>query len=215
MKNEIQTSIQSNSRTRKKIFFLYRNKNISFLIGLILLFSFYFVSKEEDNLINTINSYSKINLIIQGIGFSQIFNKNCLTNIIDVIGTENKCVKNCFFENDINNVTIIFEGIGSICSQMFYNSINITEIDLSNCDISNVYNIDSMFYGCSKLKSVKLNNLNTLQVISMNYFFYGCESLKSIDISELDTSNVLYMNSMFEGCKNLTSIDLSNFDIKF
>ena len=216
MENEIQTSVQSNSKTKKKIISLYKDEKISFLIGLILIFSLILFSMEEDNPTNTIKSSSEINLVIQGTGYLQVLNSYYPENIEKVIvngnSKGNTCIRECLFENDLNNVTIIFEGSVETCRNMFYNSKNIAEIDLSNFDSSNITDISGMFYGCSKLKSIKLNNLNTSLVTTMSYIFCGCESLNSIDISKLDTSNVIYMISMFKDCISLISIDLSNFE---
>ena len=86
MKNEKQTYIQSNSKMKKKkIFFSYTNKNISFLLGIIVIFSFLSSSKEEFDTTDTIVTLSQINLVIQGPGNLQIFYSKFQPNILDVI----------------------------------------------------------------------------------------------------------------------------------
>ena len=97
---------------------------------------------------------------------------------------------------------------------MFLECCNITQIDLSSFDTSNVTNMNNMFYGCSSLISLDLSNFDTMDVTNMNSMFSGCSSLNSLDLSNFDTSNVIRMNSMFSGCSSLISLDLSNFVIK-
>ena len=56
------------------------------------------------------------------------------------------------FENDINNVTIIFDKLLESCEKMFDGLSYIILIDLSNLDTSNVTNMNSMFNQCINLK---------------------------------------------------------------
>ena len=95
---------------------------------------------------------------------------------------------------------------------MFYNCKNITEIDLSNFNTSQVSDMKYMFSGCSELISLNLSNFNTLQVNNMSYMFNGCSKITLLDLSNFNTSQVSYMHYMFYGCSELTSLDLSNFN---
>ena len=95
---------------------------------------------------------------------------------------------------------------------MFSGCENLSTIDLSNFDTSNVTTMVSMFYDCSSISNLDLSNFNTKNVTSMGYMFYGCSSISSLDLSNFDTSNVTGMSCMFEKCRALTSLDLSNFD---
>ena len=96
---------------------------------------------------------------------------------------------------------------------MFINCKNLTSLDLSNFDTSQVNNMVYMFSNCKNLTSLDLNNFDTSQVNDMSYMFYSCDSLTSLDLSNFDTSQVNNMNYMFYGCRSLTSLDLSNFDM--
>ena len=79
----------------------------------------------------------------------------------------------------INNITIIWNRIITKCNSMFLYLSNITYIDLSNFNTSQVTSMPSMFYGCSSLILLNLNNLNTSQFTSMSCIFAGCKSLTS------------------------------------
>ena len=97
-------------------------------------------------------------------------------------------------------------------SSMFDNCSKLTFLNISNFDTSNVTNMNSMFNGCSKLTSLDLSNFDTSKVTTMSSMFYNCSSLTSLDVSNFDTSKVTTMNAMFYICTSLTSIDVSNFN---
>ena len=94
---------------------------------------------------------------------------------------------------------------------LFQGCSDITEIDLSNFDSSEITSMFRMFNGCKSLISLNLSNLNTSKVRIMGSMFSSCESIESLDLSEFDTSNVIYMYTMFNNCNKLKSLNLSNF----
>ena len=95
---------------------------------------------------------------------------------------------------------------------MFYKSISLTNIDLSGFDTSKVVNMYGMFWGCNNLKNIDVSNFNTKKVTTMAYMFRDCNSLEKLNLSNFDTSNVTRMDSMFLYDGSLTNIDLSNFN---
>ena len=98
------------------------------------------------------------------------------------------------------------------CSEMFHNCTELTSINLSNFDTSNVKNMYRMFNICRSLTSLDLSNFNTSKVTKMNDMFCSCYSLTSLDLSNFNTSNVTDMSRMFYNCTELTSLNVSNFD---
>ena len=97
---------------------------------------------------------------------------------------------------------------------MFYECENLTTLDVSNFNTSNVTDMSNMFWNCNNLTTLDVSNFNTSNVTAMNNMFNGCCKLTTLDLSNFDTSNVTAMNSMFNGCSNLTTLDLSNFDTR-
>ena len=95
---------------------------------------------------------------------------------------------------------------------MFKDCSSLISIDLSSLDTNNVTTIDSMFRNCSNLTSINLKGLNTSNVTDISLMFFGCSSLTSIDLSSLDISNVTDATNMFRDCSNLTSINLKGFN---
>ena len=87
-----------------------------------------------------------------------------------------------------------------------------TSIDLSAIDTSEVTDMSYMFSECMNLTSLDVSNFDTSQVTDMWTMFAGCMSLTSLDVSNFDTSEVTDMSLMFFECSRLTSLDVSNFD---
>ena len=97
-------------------------------------------------------------------------------------------------------------------SYMFSECNGLTSLDVSKFDTSQVTTMTWMFAECSSLTSLDVSKFDTSKVTNMSYMFYNCRSLTSLDVSKLDTSQVTNMSGMFEGCESLTSLDVSNFD---
>ena len=95
---------------------------------------------------------------------------------------------------------------------MFHFCYDLTSLDVSNFDTSQVTNISHMFYHCSSLTNLDLSNFDTSKVTNMGFMFSGCRKLTSLDVSNFDTSQVTDMSYMFRMCSSLTSLDVSNFD---
>ena len=100
----------------------------------------------------------------------------------------------------------------SASSYLFSYLTNLTNIDFTNFDTSNITNMQSMFQNCSSLVSLNLSNFDTSNVTNMQSMFQGCSSLVSLNLSNFDTSNVTRMLGMFISCSKLTALDLSSFD---
>ena len=91
---------------------------------------------------------------------------------------------------------------------------NLTSIDLTKLDTSNVTSMAGLFEDCESLETITFGDKwTTAQVMDMQSMFYGCSSLASIDVTKIDTSNVRDMNHMFSRCTSLTSLDLSGWDV--
>jgi len=196
--------------------------NNSFLLFLIkLLIPIIIFSPIKNNKLDFFYfQLSKITLKIKGVGESDILRNNSESNLTDFlkevyindIKQDRKAYKYYFNQTD-NYVELIWDDNISICINMFCNCTNITEINLSDFNTSQVKSMNSMFAGCSSLTSLNLSNFDTSCVISMSSMFSGCSSLTSLDLSNFNTSRVTIMDKMFYNCSSLTSLDLSNFNI--
>ena len=101
--------------------------------------------------------------------------------------------------------------VGSITNaeEMFGYCKNITSIDFTDFDSSNIISMRNIFN--YNLKSINFTNFDTSKVTDMLGTFSEIQST-TLDLSNFDTSNVVTMNGIFGNCKKLTSLDLSNFD---
>ncbi len=178
------------------------------ILGFIILLYIINLSKEET---------SKVILTINGPGdkkilsddFSHIPNEIYINNIQEEV--KNNHVYN--LNEEINNITIIWNYEITNCSRMFYRLPSITYIDLSHFITSSVTDMSSMFGRCniylfnytwyydysgsSPLKSLNLNNFDTSKVTNMKGMFCGCYSLISLNLNYFNTSLVTDMQGMF------------------
>ena len=126
-------------------------------------------------------------------------------------------IKNCsymFYEciNLINIDLSSFNTENTIdMSYMFAYCHNLLNIDLSSFDTKNVNNMYSMFSYCYLLKNINLDSFETKNVTDMGYMFSNCENLINLDLSIFNIQNVVDMRYMFSSCYKLKYIDLSNF----
>ena len=97
-------------------------------------------------------------------------------------------------------------------SGMFAYLDNVSTLDLSGLDTSNMTSMSGMFYNSKSLTNIDLSGFDTSKVVTMANMFEGCTNLKDLDVSNFKTSNVIYMAGMFENCSNIENLDLSNFD---
>ena len=97
-------------------------------------------------------------------------------------------------------------------SGMFAYLDNVSTLDLSGLDTSNMTSMSKMFYKSTSLTNIDTSGFDTSKVVNMNGMFTGCTNLKTLDVSNFKTSKVTDMNNMFEDCSSLTALDLSNFD---
>lgn len=111
-----------------------------------------------------------------------------------------------------SGTTVVCDGNVDSMINMFHRCYNLSSIDLSNFDTSNVVCMDGMFYYCDKLTTLDLSSFDTSKVNGMSCMFFSCNNLAKLDLSNFDTSNVTDMSNMFDCCYSLTSLDLSTFD---
>lgn len=92
-------------------------------------------------------------------------------------------------------------------SSLFDDFQNIlTIVNLPLLDTSNVNTMSNMFYNCINLQELDLSNFDTSQVLNMNYMFSECKSLQSLDLSTFDFSLVETTSAMFRNCVLLSTI---------
>mgnify|MGYP002857160720 CR=1 FL=1 len=95
---------------------------------------------------------------------------------------------------------------------LFSGCSNLTLIDISKFDTSQVTDMSFMFYGCSNLEKINFGNINTSSLKNLRSLFYESIKISSVDFSSFDTSQVTSFQWMFYNCRNLRYVNLSNFN---
>jgi len=99
---------------------------------------------------------------------------------------------------------------------------DISEIDISEWDVSHVESMRAMFQNCRYLKTCgDLGKWNVGNVLDMSWMFNGCQCLKNIGDLDNWEINGTKMKCAFQGCKRLKSLGFiehwrpedSNYDI--
>ena len=102
----------------------------------------------------------------------------------------------------------------------FYEQKNLTSVNLSGLDMSNVIDAQGMFAECQSITNLDaVADWNVENVKYMGSMFSDCSGLTSLDISRwkvcnLDDGGGSALASMFYGCSNLTTLALPNFQGK-
>lgn len=122
-------------------------------------------------------------------------------------------------------------------SSMFENCRCIEEIDISNVQSKDLFDLSNIFYDCESLISLKLpsdilnaetsmtrmlSNCKLLPKITIESklsedvreMFRNCESLKEIKLQPDQMNDVKYMDDLFANCTNITVLDLSKQNCK-
>ena len=92
----------------------------------------------------------------------------------------------------------------------FYGCSQLTSIDLTKLDVSNVISMRCMFNDCSRLRTIDVSNWNTASLENAEYMFYCCYVLETIDLSSWDTRNVTSSGYMLSYCNSLVSATWSS-----
>lgn len=116
-----------------------------------------------------------------------------------------------FFKDEVLTADVTLKGATDI-SYMFCNFENLTKVNLSGFDTSEVTNMSRMFLECKSLTTLNLSDFDTSEVTDMCLMFGGCESVSKLILTGIDTSKVENMAYMFSDCNSLKSLDLSGFN---
>ena len=218
LKDEIKININNSPYRYDRII---QTKFHKFNYGKLIIIFFIISTIANSHIINSF--YSLITLRIKNSGTNKIFhssqNNKCpditIPDLVQINGVNlsvNDVIPEYTFSELDNNVTLIWYDFPYTTNCLFFDCLNITEINFSLFDTSKVTNMGYMFWVCRSLQSLDLSNFNTSNVINMHGMFQNCKNLQSLNLSNFDTSNVINMRNMFDDCYRLTCLDLSNFN---
>ena len=134
-----------------------------------LIFQFLIYNILSSNMFIMNKSYfSKIKLKIKGNAQGKYYNPNFNPQPDEIVEGEAQQMDGDYSEIEVE---LIWNQSPTNCSRMFYGCSNISEIDFSDFDSSNVENMNYMFNGCSSLTSINFNNFDTSKVTDMQNLF--------------------------------------------
>ena len=209
-----------NEKNVKKISIKNKNKLESLLFIAIII---NFVSYIEDKNIKTRpkrnlqTAYSEITLRISGKGTQQILYDTFkpipyYLEVNSVQTTFNYTINNLKYDKN-NKIVMRFNSNITSCENMFSGLRNITQLDMTNFDFSEITSMKNMFYDDINLWEIKLNANNKIsKIVDLENMFKGCNILKSIQLYMLDTSLVTNMANMFRECYKIEYLNISNFN---
>ena len=193
-------------------------------ISLCLFCNVYSFNNLETNIIfNSIkyNSY-EIKLKVKGTGLKNILSASspyiyqCPSNIYlneILIQDYDDCHYIDIKESD-SEIKLIWNNNIESTKGMFYNCIDITEIDMTKFDTALVTDMSYMFAFCNSLKCLNFDNLNTEKVVTFDNMFYNCKSLTSLNLESFRNPSSTSLYRMFYGCENLEYINIKNLEEK-
>ena len=130
--------------------------------------------------------------------------KSELIKIINKLLEDNQTNLNVINVSKITDMSDLFSQINE--------NITITNIDISDWDVSNVTNMENMFFDCHEFNC----NLSKWDVSNnttdMGAMFRNCSKFDS-DLSNWDVSNVRHMEEMFVNCLKFKGKGLENWDV--
>ena len=167
----------------------------------------------------TIDTYAKSVMALGDVSFRtaiDIVNKSDAKNVdLTMISPKNETSFENLFHNNTNLTHINASNwdTSNITSLAFaFASMeNIVSVDFADWDVSKVNTFFGMFDACYKIENIDVSKWNTSSATDMSWMF-NRNNLKSLDVSNFDTSKVTNMFAMFSGSKSLTRLDVSNFD---
>ena len=189
--------------------------NFAHLLPLMLIIYCISISSQFPNEVRKAEINSKISLRVGEIGIQYILNKSFrpLPDKILINGKEIEQIDSKINLEEKNSlIELIWNEPLTNCHEMFSEMSNITEINLTEFDTSEVTDMSSMFSKCENLKKLEISNLETSKVTNMEKMFELCDNLEVLDLNNFDTSFVTNMDYIFHSCTNLKNLDVSKFN---
>ena len=145
----------------------------------------YFDTSKVTNFFDLFNGCNAI----KNINFNN-FNTIFVANINSMFYSCNKLLYLDLSSFDLSNVIN--------AGQIFYNCYDLKEIKFNQLKkMSRVNDTSKMFQNCKNLTSIDLSFLDTSNVKNMNYMFSGCEKLRYLNFPNLNISSLLNADNFF------------------
>lgn len=167
----------------------------------------------------TIDTYAKSVMALGDVNFRtaiDIVNKSDAKNVdLTMISPKNETnLKSLFYKNtNLTHINASNWDTSNITSLWFTfaEMPNLESVECADWDVSEVTSFYALFNSCIKLKNVDLGKWTTSSATTMAWMFNG-NNLRHLDVGKFNTSKVTDMHGMFNRAHSLTQLDISNFD---
>lgn len=156
--------------------------------------------------------------------FISFYQANCdISEFVKQIDTSNMTRMCNMFSNimigntDISLLDLSHFDVSNVTTfyQMFASSTGIRRLDVSNWDMSACGNteqqLQQMFGGMSNLIELDLSTWKNFKPQSLYNWFYACTSLERLDLSSFDTSELKDVRQLFRNCNKLKYLDIRSW----
>ena len=149
-----------------------------------------------------------------------MFSNNTSLETIDVSNLDTSNVTNLMaaFQLDgklkeINGVNNWNTSKATSIQNIFYGCTELTSIDLTGWNTSNIQNFSAMFERDNKLATIKgIEDFDTSSATNLSYIFKNT-AIESLDLSKWDVSNAQHLTALFRASKLKTLTGISNWDV--
>lgn len=132
---------------------------------------------------------------------------------LSALDTENVTIMDGFLSNCTSltsaDLSVLDTSSSPSTRYMFAGDTELVSADVSGFHTGSAL---AMFSGCLKLTDIDLTNFNVTASESMSNMFANCVALSTLDLSSLNTSNIVNMSSTFYNCRSLAKLDISSFN---
>ena len=214
LKNPAQ--FQKNNKTKKADFRLIKKSNVNIFYIIILILILVNISLAKKHIfVKKLNSLEEIIITVYGPKTARIFSTELRNHPDEIYINGYKVTFNStytfYFESGINICRVIYNTPPTTLEKMFKSVNQISKVDFSNFDASNVNSMYMMFQNCQYLENVIMTGVTASLVTNMESMFENCQNIKSLDLSSFQTSSATNMKKMFYNCDKLEYLDISNF----
>ena len=119
-----------------------------------------------------------------------------------------------FTANNGSILEVYFKSILTTLEYYFNYEEQITSVDFSHFNATEVTSILQLFNGCVLLKTIDLSYFKTSKISNAQMLFDSCNNLESVNLSHITTEPITNAKYMFSTCGKLKTLDISGLNME-
>ena len=162
----------------------------------------------------------------EGAAYARVYRGSVATDLIiskQTMNTINRTIMSsddftsCKFQSKAALLSVEYLNVtnkATVLNHLFATCSNLTSVNASGWDTSNVTAMNDMFCQCSSLISIEgLDTWDTGNVTNMQGMFSKCSKIETLNLSSFDTKNLTNVNYLFENCFLIKDLNISTWDV--